>query len=167
MWLGQFGTESYGHVIARKLKKTLTKFELEHLLHDGLIVDLGCGIGTVTAGLKREFPDIQVIGIDRDPEYLERANNMSRGEIQFIRGDIGNLPIKENSIPIAYSNLIYDFYNERTCAEIAGEVSRILKPGGIYHASEVGIENYKDSFTRQGLLMLEEDTWYITFRKPV
>jgi ubiquinone/menaquinone biosynthesis C-methylase UbiE len=38
------------------------------------IVDVGCGTGTLTRALKQAAPEAEIIGIDPDPEVLQRAH---------------------------------------------------------------------------------------------
>jgi len=37
------------------------------------VVDLGCGVGNVTAILRQRFPDADVVGVDGSAEMLEKA----------------------------------------------------------------------------------------------
>ena len=43
------------------------------------IVDLGCGTGSVTALIRRRWPEAQVIGVDDSPEMLEQARQGDPG----------------------------------------------------------------------------------------
>jgi ubiquinone/menaquinone biosynthesis C-methylase UbiE len=40
---------------------------------DGMIVDAGCGTGTLLTAIGRDFPAAQLVGVDPDPRILTRA----------------------------------------------------------------------------------------------
>ncbi|MBX7267964.1 trans-aconitate 2-methyltransferase [Micromonospora sp. Llam7] len=40
------------------------------------VVDLGCGPGTLTAGLAARWPDSRIVGLDSSPQMIARANSL-------------------------------------------------------------------------------------------
>jgi trans-aconitate 2-methyltransferase len=53
------------------------------------VVDLGCGPGTLTATLRRRWPDSRVTGIDSSPEMVERASLLADPpSLEFVLGDL-------------------------------------------------------------------------------
>jgi methylase of polypeptide subunit release factors len=42
------------------------------------ILDVGCGTGTLTLLVKERVPEAEVVGLDADPEILERAGAKAR-----------------------------------------------------------------------------------------
>jgi trans-aconitate 2-methyltransferase len=56
----------------------------------GLVADLGCGPGTMTAALARRWPGAQVRGIDNSAEMLEAARALpdAGGRLSFALGDV-------------------------------------------------------------------------------
>src|SRR6516164_2973538 len=54
------------------------------------ILDVGCGPGTITAGLADRVPQGHVIGIDTAPGILEQASELARdrGNLEFTTGDV-------------------------------------------------------------------------------
>ncbi len=79
-----------------------TSFFMLDLESGNLVLDLGCGNGSDVLELARLMPDVQVIGLDKDPELLEVARkNLASTTINnasFIEGDVYTLPFNENSI---------------------------------------------------------------------
>jgi trans-aconitate 2-methyltransferase len=51
------------------------------------VVDLGCGEGTMTAGLAGRWPGARVIGVDSSAEMLAAARPIP-GRLEFVRGDV-------------------------------------------------------------------------------
>ena len=52
------------------------------------VVDLGCGTGELTARLADALPGADVVGLDRSPEMLSRAEPLTRPGLRFELGDI-------------------------------------------------------------------------------
>ena len=53
------------------------------------VLDLGCGTGTLAIQVKRRQPYAEVVGLDADPEMLDRARSKAAGagvELEFDRG---------------------------------------------------------------------------------
>jgi trans-aconitate 2-methyltransferase len=53
----------------------------------GLVVDLGCGSGELTATLARRWPDATVRGLDASAEMIERAAGCAGGRLSFAWAD--------------------------------------------------------------------------------
>jgi demethylmenaquinone methyltransferase/2-methoxy-6-polyprenyl-1,4-benzoquinol methylase len=97
---------------------------------DGRIVDLCCGTGDIVFHLVRTDPTLRVTGVDFCEPMLEGARVRalrSRGEIDFVEGDVMQLPFDDNSFDGATMG-----FAMRNVADIDAtlrEVKRILKPG--------------------------------------
>ena len=44
-----------------------------HVLCEGVVADMGCGSGACSDALAALYPELQVIGVDADPEMVARA----------------------------------------------------------------------------------------------
>jgi trans-aconitate 2-methyltransferase len=58
------------------------------------VVDLGCGVGDLTASLARRWPTAAVLGVDSSPSMLEQAAEQASaddlaGRLSFRLGDLG------------------------------------------------------------------------------
>ena len=53
----------------------------------GLVVDLGCGPGNLTAVLAERWPDAEVIGVDSSPEMLADARR-DHPDMTWVEGDL-------------------------------------------------------------------------------
>lgn len=57
----------------------------------GLVVDLGCGPGNLTAALARRWPEAEVQGIDSDPEMIAAARRLDTpSRVSFAPGDLAD-----------------------------------------------------------------------------
>jgi arsenite methyltransferase len=104
------------------------------------VVDLGSGAGNDVFIARAETGEKgKVIGIDFTEEMIEKArkNNEKLGykNVEFIYGDIDNLPIEDNSTDVVVSNCVLNLVPDKTKA--FNEIYRILKPGGHFSVSDL------------------------------
>ena len=104
------------------------------------VLDLGSGAGNdcfVARTLLGESG--HVTGLDFTDEMLEKANsNLQKTgfkNIDFIKGDIENIPLKNNSFDVVISNCVLNLVPDKQKA--FGEIYRTLKPGGHFCISDV------------------------------
>jgi len=55
----------------------------------GTLIDLGCGTGELTALFGERLEARLALGIDQNPEMLERAEEFASEKVRFSQGDIG------------------------------------------------------------------------------
>ncbi|MDQ2699897.1 MAG: methyltransferase domain-containing protein [Actinomycetota bacterium] len=89
------------------------------------ILDIGCGTGTATLFLAREYPQARVRGVDLSPKMIATANGKigldPEARVAFREGDASSLPYPdENFDLIAQTNMPVFF----------AEIDRVLRPGG-------------------------------------
>ena len=100
------------------------------------ILDIGCGTGTLALQLKKEFADLEVIGLDPDPKALRRAEIKAARAgvlVQFDQGFADELPYESNSFDRVLSSLMFHHLDKPTREKTLTEVLRVLKPGGSLH----------------------------------
>lgn len=54
----------------------------------GLVVDLGCGTGALTASLAERWPDAEVLGVDSSRAMLEQAAPLTSPRLRFELADV-------------------------------------------------------------------------------
>lgn len=104
------------------------------------VLDLGSGAGNDCFIARAEVGETgKVIGIDFSPQMLEKArkNAAKRGytNVEFIEGDIENMPLADNSIDVVVSNCVLNLLPEKN--KIFKEIYRVLKVGGHFCISDV------------------------------
>lgn len=134
-----FSNRSQAETLATDISNPLRELNLMHLLDKGPFVDLGCGTGTLLEVLKERYPNSKLIGIDRYSECLKEAKNHVSEDTLLFRGYLRDLPFKDNSISIMFNNLsifvaLYSNFGEHQ--NIAREIYRTLKPGGVYMGTD-------------------------------
>ncbi len=102
------------------------------------VLDIGCGPGTITAGLAALVPLGQVIGIDRSAGVLDeaRAEAVRRGlrNVSFEVGDAYQLAFTDDSFDIVHAHQVLQHLSDPVAALI--EMRRVCRPGGIVAARD-------------------------------
>jgi len=104
------------------------------------VIDLGSGAGNDCFVARHETgSEGKVIGIDFSTAMIERAksNALARGydNVEFIQGDIENIPVDENVADVVVSNCVMNLVPDKIKA--FSEIYRILKPGGHFSISDI------------------------------
>lgn len=102
------------------------------------VLDIGCGTGRGTAGLKKRWRDAEVIALDVSLPML-RAARRKRGwfrPFERVCADGQALPFPDRSMDVVYSNLCLQWCDSPR--PLLAECARVLKPGGFLAASSLG-----------------------------
>jgi ubiquinone/menaquinone biosynthesis C-methylase UbiE len=92
-------------------------------------VDVGCGDGFFTKLLAEV--QSEVTGIDNSDAYLREAKNNSGniGNIRFVKGDVGELPLDDGSVDVVWS--AHSMHSYPDIKKALREFRRVLRPGGL------------------------------------
>lgn len=124
------------------------------------ILDLGCGSGGVTISLCRDFGAQKITGIDIEEPVCEiakkRVEEFDLGKkIKIIRVEPGTLPFNNNEFDIVFSkDSMVHIKNKEL---IIKEISRVLKPGGKFLASDWCIRHDSELSTEMAYYLELED----------
>lgn len=104
------------------------------------VLDLGSGAGNDVFVASRIVGEKgHVIGVDMTEAMIEKANENKRklgyDNVDFVLGEIENLPLKDNSIDVSVSNCVLNLVPDKKKAY--DEVYRVLKPGGHFSMSDI------------------------------
>ena len=97
------------------------------------ILDLGCGTGRMMEYMADDFNN--VIGVDVSGEMIRQAYDRLQGitNIELMENDGENIPVKEDSVDIVFSYLVFQHIKDREMVENNfKEVMRILKQKGLF-----------------------------------
>lgn len=116
-------------------------------------VELGCGGGQASVGTAA-LDAKTVVGVDFSGEQLRHARQLRDVydvDAQFLKGDISNLPLPDESFDVATSETVYQMIEQLD--EAFREVHRILREGGIFvlsvpHPIRESLDLEKETFKR-------------------
>ncbi len=116
-----------------RILRRLVVRKLRRYHPSGILADIGCGPGLLTMLIAREFPRLNVLGLDTAQEMIKAAtaNVASRGfqrRVEFRQGDIRSLPLPDHTLDFAASSLSLHHWSEPERG--LAEIHRALKPGG-------------------------------------
>jgi 2-polyprenyl-3-methyl-5-hydroxy-6-metoxy-1,4-benzoquinol methylase/uncharacterized protein YbaR (Trm112 family) len=103
-------------------------------LNDSLILDAGCGNGTLSAGLAVSGPEIIAMdfsdSVGRAEQMKTRFAGTSSDRVHFIQGDVQRPPFSPNTFDVVYSDGVLHHTPDTRRSFLA--LAPLVKPGGRY-----------------------------------
>jgi ubiquinone/menaquinone biosynthesis C-methylase UbiE len=133
LWLLTFGRESaFRDGVLR----------LARLSPGERVLDVGCGTGTLAIAAKRQVgPTGTVYGVDASPEMIARAGKKASKagvEIVLKNGLVEALPFPDGHFDAVLSTMMLHHLPGKLRSQCAGEMRRVLRPGGRVLAVDFG-----------------------------
>src|ERR1035438_4591293 len=120
------------------------------------VLDLGSGGGIdVLLSARRVAPGGKDYGLDMTDEMLALANENKRksgvGNVEFLKGEIENIPLPANSVDVIISNCVINLSADKD--RVLAEAFRVLKPSGRLAVSDVVTKGQMLPEIRQSVLL--------------
>ena len=130
---------THGHhasVVSRHARRTAERdaaYLLPRLSPGMRLLDVGCGPGTITAGLARAVAPGEAVGIDVAEDVIQRAReHAAAGPAASARFEVANvyaLPFESASFDAAHAHQVMQHLARPV--EALAEMRRVLRPGGL------------------------------------
>jgi ubiquinone/menaquinone biosynthesis C-methylase UbiE len=98
-----------------------------------MVLDVGCGTGTLAAELAAADSRIHVLGIDGDEHVLTRARSKTEGfgeRVRLARGLADAIPAPDTSADVVVASLLLHHLAPDAKLRALREAHRVLRPGG-------------------------------------
>ncbi|XP_071713328.1 uncharacterized methyltransferase At1g78140, chloroplastic-like [Rutidosis leptorrhynchoides] len=124
----------------------------------GSIIDASCGSGMFTRLFAKSGLFSRVVGLDFSVsmlkqcyDYINREENISKENLILVRADIALLPFSASSIVVVHAGAALHAWPSPSAG--VSEISRILRPGGVFAAT---------TFILDGPLSFIPISWLLT-----
>ncbi|MFI0357964.1 methyltransferase domain-containing protein [Actinomadura sp. 9N407] len=109
---------------------------IEHLRPGASLLDVGCGPGTITAGLAERVAPGPVTGIDSSADVLDEARRTTGGltNVEFSAADVHALDFPDGTFDIVHAHQVLQHVPDPVQA--LREMRRVCRPGGIVAARD-------------------------------
>jgi arsenite methyltransferase len=120
------------------------------------VLDLGSGGGIdVLLSARRVGPTGKAYGLDMTDEMLQLAleNQRKAGveNVEFLKGEIENIPLPDNSVDVVISNCVINLSADKD--RVLCETFRVLKPGGRLAVSDIVVRGEVPDQVRRSMEM--------------
>jgi SAM-dependent methyltransferase len=121
-----------------------------------VVLDLGSGGGIdVLLSARRVGPTGKAYGLDMTDEMLALARENQRqagvDNVEFLKGDIENIPLPDNSVDVVISNCVINLSADKD--RVLKEAFRVLRPGGRFAVSDPVVRGKVPDAIRQSMLL--------------
>jgi arsenite methyltransferase len=118
------------------------------------VLDLGSGGGIdVLLSARRVGPAGTAYGLDMTDEMLALADENKRNSgftnVHFLKGEIENIPLPNNSVDVVISNCVINLSGDKD--KVIGEAFRVLRPGGRFAVSDVVVRGEVPAAIRKNI----------------
>ena len=133
-----------------------------------VILDFGCGVGTLTIALAQCFSTPQVVGVDSSTESIRQAQlakpALHAARVQYCCNDITGLPVASESTDLVVAACVFHHIPEEFRDHWLRELVRVLRPGGTVALFE---HNPWNPLTRRAVerCPFDEDAVLLSYRE--
>lgn len=101
-------------------------------LHEGVVLDLGCGKGQLASAIAASFSGIKVIGVDLAQVFIAAAKGNSSNNLEFVHSDLIDYvaKVESNSIDAIVIRFVVSHLPREQQDILYRETYRVLKPEG-------------------------------------
>lgn len=123
----------------------LTENEINFLKSTGLkagmnVLDLGCGVGETMGLINQNFENLNISGIDSNPDFINICQSKPKSNFKFYQHDVYDLSFISEKFDFIYARFLFQhLVNPK---KVLQEAFKILKPNGIMVILDVDDSTY-------------------------
>ncbi|MFI6373425.1 class I SAM-dependent methyltransferase [Streptomyces sp. NPDC050546] len=139
-WVERWELQQQRYAVDREERFTVIADVVQHVTagREGrpLVVDLGCGPGSLAARLVRRLPDAEIVAVDRDPVLLELGRTHHPDAARYVDAEIGapgwtgTLGL-DRPLDAAVSTTALHYLDRDTLLRVYRQLASLLRPGGV------------------------------------
>ncbi|MET7575242.1 class I SAM-dependent methyltransferase [Streptomyces sp. NPDC005492] len=137
-WVERWERQQQRYAVDREERFTVIADVVEHITAGRtrpLLLDLGCGPGSMAARLAERLPDAEIVAVDMDPLLLELGRTHHTGAARYVDTVIGADDWTEalalnRSLDVAVSTTALHYLPEPTLLRTYRRLAALLRPGG-------------------------------------
>jgi len=141
------------YIVSHKIFAHVLSKHINQVPKDGLVLDIGCGLGDITKFVSDSLKRI-TIGLDVHLQICHEALRNSEGPMNLgiILYSGGYIPLRDEAVHLAYSHEVIEHVEHDML--FLSEISRVLKSGGLLILSTPNayMEPYDDAKVSVGHL---------------
>ena len=123
---------------AQRTADSHASFLLPHIEPGMNLIDVGCGLGSITLGLAEAVAPGHVVGVDLNEDAIAKAQDTARergiNNVTFRVGSCYELPFADATFDAAFAHMVLMHLDDP--ARATTEVWRVLKDGGVFGSGE-------------------------------
>ena len=129
-------TRLYDPVVALTTRERLFRQEIlnsAQIRPGDRVLDLACGSGSFAVLLAKHITEIEVVGLDGDPDILDQARKKAQRpnlDVKFDQGMAHAMPYGDHEFDVVFSSLFFHHISTLDKKSALAEVRRVLRPGG-------------------------------------
>jgi ubiquinone/menaquinone biosynthesis C-methylase UbiE len=96
------------------------------------LLDVACGTGGLLSFVKDNYPRLSTTGVDLSPDYLREAQHCLEAwcGVDLVRSNAESMPFHDETYDVVTCSYLFHELPPRVRSTVAGEMGRLLKPGG-------------------------------------
>jgi SAM-dependent methyltransferase len=139
-WVQRWERQQQRYATDREERFTIIADIVEHVTADNpgrpLVVDLGCGPGSLAARLSRRLPGAEIVAVDRDPLLLELARTHRADAARYVDAEIGEPGWTETlgldrPLDAAVSTTALHYLSPDALHRTYRQLAALMRPGGV------------------------------------
>ncbi|MEU0582551.1 class I SAM-dependent methyltransferase [Streptomyces sp. NPDC006132] len=139
-WVERWELQQQRYAVDREERFTVIADVVEHITAGRaarpLVVDLGCGPGSLAARLVRRLPQAEIVAVDRDPLLLELGRTHHPDAARYVDAEIGapgwtGALGLDRPLDAAVSTTALHYLDRDTLLRTYRQLAALLRPGGV------------------------------------